>query len=89
MLASTPTIVPCITVPFFNSIVTASLLSFCSNLTSFMVDRFEVFDNGYVSIFENTRKEGCLIQVFVMNDIDGYDNFFIRKPQSQESQIRI
>ena len=37
MVASTPTTVPCITVPFFSSIVTCSRFSFCRNLTSFIV----------------------------------------------------
>lgn len=37
MVASTPTTVPCITVPFFNSIVTCSLFSFCKNLTNFIL----------------------------------------------------
>jgi hypothetical protein len=36
-VASTPTTVPWITVPFFNSIVTCSRFSFCRNLTSFIV----------------------------------------------------
>ena len=43
ILASTPTIVPWIAVPFLSSIVTVSRLSFCRNLTSFMF----VFWTGY------------------------------------------
>ena len=37
IVASTPTTVPWITVPFFNSMVTCSRLSFCKNFTSFML----------------------------------------------------
>ena len=37
MVASTPTTVPLMTVPFFNSIVTISRFSFCRNLTSFIM----------------------------------------------------
>ena len=38
MLASTPTIVPLIDVPFFNSIVTTSRFNFWRNFTSFMFE---------------------------------------------------
>ena len=37
IVASTPTTVPWTTVPFFSSIATCSRLSFCRNLTNFMV----------------------------------------------------
>ena len=43
MVASTPTTVPLMTVPFFNSMVTISRLSFCKNLTSFIFG-YEVMD---------------------------------------------
>ena len=37
IVASTPTTVPCMTVPFFNSIVTCSRFSFCKNFTNFIL----------------------------------------------------
>ena len=39
IVASTPTTVPCKTVPFFSSIVTCSRFSFCRNFTSFILDQ--------------------------------------------------
>jgi hypothetical protein len=38
ILMSTPVMVPCTTVPFFNSMVTVSLLSFIKNLEEKKVD---------------------------------------------------
>jgi len=52
MLASTPTIVPLIDVPFFNSIVTTSRFNFWRNFTSFMVEyESSVFIDCIISLF--------------------------------------
>jgi len=52
MLASTPTIVPLIDVPFFNSIVTTSRFNFWRNFTSFMFEyESKVFIDCVISLF--------------------------------------
>lgn len=59
MVASTPTTVPCITVPFFSSMVTCSLFSFCKNLTNFIAKQYRRTILNFRCWFAEMVKSGC------------------------------
>lgn len=82
IVASTPTTVPCTAVPFFSSIVTCSLLSFCKNFTNFIIfisqDSAQVICYDAI-LYSQRGRSNCrnptlimILNILILLDVDYY-----------------